>query len=88
MHHGKDDTHTSITPALLSLNCSPQSIFNALSDPYVALCPNETDSFSLTPQQVKYNNEIYNSVYCKSFEVEKFCGFCGLICNCETYPVK
>ena len=23
------------------------------------------------------------TVYCKSFEVEKFCSFCGLIQNCE-----
>ena len=29
-----------------------------------------------------------DTVYCKSFEVEKFCSFCGLSGNCETFPVK
>ena len=28
------------------------------------------------------------TVYCKSFEVEKFCGFCRSICNRKTFPVK
>ena len=28
------------------------------------------------------------TIYCKSFEVEKFCNFRGLIGNCETFPVK
>ena len=31
---------------------------------------------------------VYNSVYCKSFTVEKFCGFHGSISNRETFPVK
>ena len=29
-----------------------------------------------------------NTVYCKSFEVEKFRGFRGLIGDRETFPVK
>ena len=28
------------------------------------------------------------TVYCKSFEVEKFCGFCRLTGDHETFPVK
>ena len=28
------------------------------------------------------------TVYCKLFEVEKFCGFCRLISNHKTFPVK
>ena len=28
------------------------------------------------------------TVYCKLLDVEKFCSFCGLISNQETFPVK
>ena len=31
---------------------------------------------------------ILNTVHCKLFKVEKFCGFCGSIGNRETIPVK
>ena len=30
----------------------------------------------------------FNTVYCKSFTMEKFCGFHGSISYCENFPVK
>ena len=35
-----------------------------------------------------YINYFTNTVYCKSFEVEKFCRFCGSIGKRETFTVK
>ena len=34
------------------------------------------------------NNRFVNTIYCKLFEVQKFCGFCGLIGERETFPAK
>ena len=44
-------------------------------------------SLVMIPSRQLYSSSIY-SVYCKSFEVEKFHGFGRRIGNCETFPMK
>ena len=43
---------------------------------------NLTNTFSILTDPFS-KNCIY--IYCKSFEMEKFCSFCGSIDNCETF---